>query len=152
MFNEPNKILALLIEGSFNSNFINRIPPVIATDKDIAFKEKSIPTKMVVISDGDVIRNDYRKSNDSALPLGYDRYTGQTYGNKNFLLNVMDYLCDESGLITVRSKEIKLRLLDKTLLKSDKTFWQVINTALPLLLILIFGFAKAQARKMKFAR
>ncbi|MEP7170885.1 MAG: gliding motility-associated ABC transporter substrate-binding protein GldG, partial [Bacteroidota bacterium] len=125
MFNQPNKILAVLVEGVFESNFLNRIPPVIASSKEIGFKEKSVRTKMVVVSDGDVIRNDYRKTSESAMPLGYDRYTGQTYGNKNFLLNVIDYLCDDSGLITVRSKEIKLRLLDKTLVEGSKTFWQI---------------------------
>ncbi|HKR04022.1 MAG TPA: gliding motility-associated ABC transporter substrate-binding protein GldG [Bacteroidia bacterium] len=151
MFNQPDKILAVLVEGTFPSNFTNRIPPVIAEDKDIGFKETSVPTKMVVVSDGDVIRNDYRKSSESPMPLGYDRYTGQTYGNKNFLLNVIDYLCDDSGLITVRSKEIKLRLLDKTLITTGKTFWQVLNTVLPLFLILVFGFVKGHLRRRRFA-
>jgi len=152
MYNQPDKILAVLVEGTFRSNFTNRIPPVIAENKDIGFKETSVPTNMVVVSDGDVIRNDYRKSNESAMPLGYDRYTGQTYGNKNFILNVVDYLCDESGLITVRSKEIKLRLLDKNLIKNSKTTWQLINTVLPLILILVFGVVKGQLRKRKFAK
>jgi ABC-2 type transport system permease protein len=151
MFNHPNKILAVLVEGAFQSNFTNRIPPVIADNKDIGFKETGVPTKMVVIADGDVIRNDYRKATESAMPLGYDRYTGQTYGNKNFILNVIDYLCDDSGLITVRSKEIKLRLLDKTLVTTRKTLWQVVNTVLPLLLILIFGIVKGQVRRRRFA-
>ena len=152
LFNQPNKTIALLIEGSFESNFMNRIPPIIADSKDIGFKEKSVSTKMIVVSDGDIIRNDYRKSSESALPLGYDRYTGQTYGNKNFILNVVDYLCDESGLITVRSKEIKLRLLDKALVNSNKILWQIITTVLPLVLVLIFAFSKAQVRKIKFAK
>jgi gliding motility-associatede transport system auxiliary component len=151
LFNEPYKILAVLIEGSFQSDFMNRIPPIIAESRDIGFKEKSVPTKMVVVSDGDVIRNDYRKASESALPLGYDRYTGQTYGNKNFLLNVIDYLCDDSGLITVRSKEIKLRLLDKTLIESNKTLWQVLNSVLPLFLVLVFGIVKGQVRRRRFA-
>jgi len=153
LFNQPSKIIAVLVEGTFQSIFINRgLPQEFLENKDIGFKENSVPTKMIVVSDGDIIRNEYRKSSESALPLGYDRFTGQTYGNKNFLLNVMDYLCDESGLITVRSKEIKLRLLDKAEVNSNKTLWQVITTALPLLLVLIFAFAKAQVRKTKFAK
>ncbi|MEO5570348.1 MAG: gliding motility-associated ABC transporter substrate-binding protein GldG [Bacteroidia bacterium] len=152
MFNEHYKILAVLLEGTFQSDFANRIPPVIAENKDIGFKESSVSTKMIIVSDGDVIRNDYRKANENPFPLGYDRYTGQTYGNKNFILNAIDYLCDDSGLISVRSKEIKLRLLDKTLVNSSKTLWQIINTIVPLLLLLIFGIAKTQIRRMKFAK
>jgi ABC-2 type transport system permease protein len=151
LYNQQNKILAVLLEGIFQSDFTNRLPPVIADSKDIAFKQTSVPGKMVVISDGDVIRNDYKKSSESVLPLGYDKYTGQMYGNKNFLLNVIDYLCDDSGLISVRSKEIKLRLLDKNLLETSRTQWQVINTSVPLLLLFIFGISKSYWRKKKFA-
>lgn len=149
-YSKPNKIIAVLLEGNFTSNFTNRVPPVIAEDKEIGFKESGVATKMVVISDGDVIRNDYRKATESVLPLGYDRYTGQTFGNKNFLLNVIDYLCDDSGLISIRSKEIKLRLLDKTLLTQSKTKWMIINTVGPLLLLFIFAIAKFYSRKRKF--
>lgn len=150
-YNQSIKPLVVLLEGAFTSNFANRIPPVIAEDSVIGFTESGISTKMVIISDGDLVRNDYRKSTGQAMPLGFDRYTGEFYGNKNFLLNVMDYLCDDSGLIGIRSKELKLRVLDKTELKNSKTSWQIIVTAGPLLLIIIFGIIKSYLRKRKFA-
>lgn len=150
-YNQPSQFLAVLLEGSFKSSFTNRIPPVIAEDEDIAFSESGVPGKMVVIADGDVIRNDYSERSGNILPLGYDRYARQMYGNKNFMLNVIDYLNDGSGLITLRSKEIKLRLLDKTLVKKQQAFWQIMNTAGPLIFIFIFGIIKYYRRQRKFA-
>lgn len=151
LYNEPDRMLAVLFEGKFQSVFKNRIPPAIAENPDIGFKEESTPAKMIVVSDGDIIRNDYRKSSQMALPLGYDRYTGETYGNKNFLLNAIDYLSDDSGLITIRSKELKLRILDKALLAEKQSTWQMIVTAGPILIILLFGIIKSFLRKRKFA-
>src|SRR6202007_1285433 len=113
-FNKPNLPVAVLLEGTFESVFHNRIPTVIAKSKEINFQEISVPNKMIVISDGDIIRNGVKRQARKIFPLGYDPYTGETYGNKNFILNCIDYLCDESGLIAVRSKELKLRLLDHT--------------------------------------
>ncbi len=150
-YNSPNKTLAVLLEGKFTSNYTNRIPPLIAENKKIGFKESSVFTKMAILSDGDLIRNDYRAATGQAMPLGFDRYTGEYYGNKNFLLNLMDYLCDDSGLIGIRAKELKLRILDKTKLESSKTMWQAIVTVGPLLILLIFGITKFYLRKRKFA-
>lgn len=151
-FNSSNKVVAMLLEGEFTSNFKNRIPPQIANDSVIAFKDKSDRNAMIVVSDGDVIKNGIRKATNGIVPLGMDKYTGQVYGNKNFVLNSIDYLCDDSGLMTVRSKELKLRLLDKTKVDNELLFWQIINTAGPILLIIIFGFLKYYRRRLRFAR
>ncbi len=151
-FNEKFKPLAVLLEGEFISNFKNRIPTTIATDSAIDFKDKSKPNKMLVVSDGDVIRNPANHERHSYIPLGYDVFTKQTYGNRDFILNAMDYLCDETGLITVRSKELKLRLLDKTKVEDQKIKWQLINLLLPALFIILFGILRNYFRKRKYSR
>jgi len=109
---------------------------------------------MIVISDGDVIKNQMQltRSNYLPLPLGYDKFTGQQFGNKELILNAMNYLTDDSGLISIRSRELKLRLLDRQRVELERTYWQVFNTALPILLVLIFGFFRLMIRKRKYAR
>lgn len=105
---------------------------------------------MVVIGDGDVIKNQFHYQQGYPLPLGYDQWTRQTFGNKDFVLNVMNYLCDDSGLITVRSRELKLRLLDRTRISKQRIFWQLLNTMLPVLLIAGYGISKYLLRKKKY--
>jgi ABC-2 type transport system permease protein len=144
--------LAILLEGSFSSLYRNRVPPVIAENRDIDFRSSGVPNKMIVIPDGDVIRNDVRKSTLMAYPLGYDRATRQTYGNKSFLLNCIDYLCDESGLLAVRSKELKLRILDHNRVQDEKFAWQIVNVVLPVLVIIIYGLIRTYTRKKKYAK
>jgi ABC-2 type transport system permease protein len=151
-FQDSYRPVALLLEGAFESVYKNRVPPQIASDSAIAFKDKGIETKMIVLSDGDMIRNEIQYSAGRAMPLGYDIYTKQTYGNKNFILNCVNYLCDDSGLISVRARELTLRLLDKKKLKNERTKWQIINTALPILTIIVFGMLYAFVRRRKYAR
>ncbi len=151
-FSNPPANLAVLLEGSFRSNYANRIPYQIATDSTIGFKSDGQTTSMIVIADGDVIRNDYKRSSNTVYPLGLDRYTGQFYGNKNLMLNCIDYLCDNSGLMVLRAKEFKLRLLDKTRFDPDKKMLQIVNVALPVLLIILFAMIKLFLRKKKFSR
>jgi len=150
-YNKPGRIVGVLLEGNFDSNFKNRLTRQIAENNEIAFREKSDTNKMIIVSDGDIIRNGIRQSTGEIIPLGFDRYTGQTYGNKNFILNCIDYLCDDSGLMSVRSKELRLRLLDKNKVEAERTFWQVINTAGPLLIVILLGIFRYYRRKVKFA-
>jgi ABC-2 type transport system permease protein len=107
---------------------------------------------MIVVGDGDIIKNQFQLSQGYALPLGYDQYTRQTFGNKDFLLNAMNYLCDESGLISVRSRELTLRMLDTTKVENQRLFWQIVNVLLPIILILIFSFIKLRIRARKYSR
>ncbi len=143
-FNKGNQILAVLLEGKFTSVYHNRIKPFkIANEKD-----ESVPTKMIIISDGDIIKNDVVRNKPQEL--GFDRWTGKTYGNKEFLLNAVNYLLDDDGLINIRSKEIEVAFLDQQKIASQKTTWQLLNILLPLVLLLIFGFVFNYIRKKKF--
>jgi len=146
----PQQVVAVLLEGEFKSNFTNRIPPEISQNRDIGFIAKSEPTRMIVVSDGDIIKNQLHFSQGYPMPLGYDQYTGESFGNKDFILNALDYLIDESGLISIRSRELKLRLLDMTRVNNQKLFWQAFNIIFPVLLVLVFGFVRQYLRKRKF--
>jgi ABC-2 type transport system permease protein len=146
----PSKPVAVLLEGEFRSNYDNRIPPEIQFSKDIAFIQKSSHTRMIVVSDGDVIKNQLHYSKGYPMPLGYDQYTGETFGNKDFILNAMDYLVDESGLISIRSREIRLRQLDMTRINNNKMAWQAFNLLGPVVLVLIYGLIRFYLRKRKY--
>jgi len=154
LFNKQNIPVAALLEGKFESVYANRMPPEILEDKDIDFTEESSNTKMIIIADGDMIRNQmqFSQGNYMPLPLGYDKYTGQQFGNKEFILNAMNYLTDDSGLISIRSKELRMRLLDRTKVENERTFWQILNTVVPIVLVLIFGMIQGVLRKRKYAR
>jgi ABC-2 type transport system permease protein len=145
LFNKGKQNLAVLIEGEFNSVYSNRIKPF-TLKKNI---NKSLPTKMIVIGDGDVIKNDVIRN--VPQELGFDRWTGQTYGNKEFLLNAVNYLLDDNGLINIRSKEIAVAFLNQQKIALEKTKWQVVNLLLPLVLLLVFGFIFNYLRKKKYA-
>ena len=150
-FNNPYRNVAVLLEGKFESVFKNHLDPKIAKDSAIGYKADGVQSKMIVIADGDVIRNDIDYRSQKKLPLGYDKYTNQTYGNKNFLMNCMNYLCDDSGLIGVRARELTLRLLDKKKLKNERLKWQFMNTGLPLLGLVLFGIIYNIRRKRKYS-
>lgn len=143
-----NFIMGILLEGRFLSNFQYRYDA--SKTPDLPFKDHVDNNKMIVISDGDVIRNQFKKSTGEVYPLGYDRYTQETFGNKKLIQNCMDYLCDDSGIIEIRSKEITLRMLDKGKVKKERNFWVMINIGLPIVLILFFGLINKWVRKRKY--
>jgi ABC-2 type transport system permease protein len=145
IFNKGNQPLAVLLEGEFNSVYKNRVKPF----KIANASNNGAPTKMIVIADGDVIKNDV--IGNVPQELGFDRWTGQLYGNKEFLLNAVNYLLDDNGLINIRSKEIALAFLNQQKTVSEKTKWQLLNILLPLVLLGIFGFAFNYLRKKKYA-
>jgi ABC-2 type transport system permease protein len=152
-FTNGNKIAAVLVEGEFTSPF--RYREGVKRAFDIAYKEGVRNNAMIVIGDGDLIRN-HVDSDGSVYPLGYDKYATKHFGtpvefaNKKFFLNCVDYLCDESNLIEVRSKEVILRLLDKERVKSEKLFWRSLNMILPVLLIVVFGLFNAWYRRRRW--
>lgn len=149
-FNQAYKPVAVLLEGEFESLYKNHPLPGLDSIPQIKFKDKSPSTKMIVVADGDIIKNAVQHSTNRAYPLGYDIYSQQTYGNKNFILNAVNYLCDDSGLLEVRSRELKLRMMDRKKIADEKFKWQAMNTALPILIIIIFGILQAVIRKRKF--
>lgn len=138
--------LAVLLEGEFTSMYTNRVKPFKA-EKDFI---KSIPTKMVVISDGDVIKNQLDRGRP--LELGFDKWTNTYYGNKEFLLNTVNYLLEDSGLINIRTKKIAIPFLDSQKTADKRGTWQFLNLLLPLLLLTIFGFLFSIYRKRKYTR
>lgn len=151
-FQSQPKPVSVLLEGSFSSVFKNRaVPEGISELPTGGNLTASKPTKMIVVSDGDILKNQISTNDGSPFPLGYDRYTQKQYGNKSFLLNVADYLTDDSGLIHLRNKEIKLRLLDRARIRTEKTFWQVFNLGLPLAILGLFVFLQQYYRKQKYA-
>ena len=152
-YNKKNMLTAVLLEGNFKSVFMNRLTNEITDSKDIDYKDLSEPTKMIVISDGDIIKNQLRKSGDKIVPfpLGFDRHSDMNFGNSEFILNAINYLCEYSGVISLRSREIKLRLLDRPRVKQQKLMWQIINTLLPILFIIVFGLLANYFRKRKYS-
>jgi ABC-2 type transport system permease protein len=138
--------LAVLLEGKFTSVYNNRVKPFSISED----KTESSNTKMIVIADGDVIKNDVDRN--GPLELGFDRGSGQLYGNKEFLLNAVNYLLDDNGLINIRSKEIAIAFLDPQKIATEKTKWQVINIASPLVLLGVFGFIFNYFRRKKYAK
>jgi ABC-2 type transport system permease protein len=105
---------------------------------------------MIIISDGDIIRNQFHIPSGDPLPLGYDQFTRETFGNKTFILNSLNYLIDGPGLISLRSREISLRLLDKTKVSASGITWQVVNMALPVIIVLVFAVLMIYQRKRKY--
>lgn len=145
-FNKGSQTLAVLLEGEFTSVYNNRIKPFDLPD----IKNKSTDTKMIVISDGDVIKNEIGRNGPEEL--GFDRGTLQTFGNKEFLLNAVNYLLDDDGLINIRSKEVAVAFLDQQKIAKEKTKWQLINIVLPLFILGLFGFLFNFLRKRKYSK
>ena len=139
------QITGLLTEGVFNSMYTNRVKPFNVDN----FRKKSLYNKMVVISDGDIGRNQLQKG--KPFDLARDKWTDEQFGNKEFLLNAVDYLLDDNGLIELRNKNIQINLLDKKRAYQEKTYWQFINIALPLLILITFGFTFHYLRKRKYS-
>lgn len=141
MFSNGQQTVAALLEGRFNSAYNNRIINQWLPEKQAFISISPANTKMLVVADGDVIKNDSRETAQGTLisPLSLDTYTRQYFGNKDFVLNAVNYLTGQQELITLRSREFKLRLFDKEKIKAEKKKWQLINTIIPPVLVLLFG-------------
>ncbi|MDB5016301.1 MAG: gliding motility-associated transporter substrate-binding protein GldG [Mucilaginibacter sp.] len=148
-FQNAPKTVAVLLEGKFKSDFLNRPMPE-GLKENIPILPQSVATKMIVISDGDVFKNQVG-ADGSPYPLGYDHYMRQNFGNKNLLLNIADYMTDDSGLIALRTKEVQIRLLNRPRIRIEKLYWQLINNIVPLALLLIFAIFQHYIRKRKYA-
>lgn len=147
-FNKNFIPIAVLLEGEFESVFNNRILP---RNGNIEFKKKSLKTQMIIIADGDIIKNNVNQNGD-IFPLAYDRFIKYTYpGNKTFIMNAIHYLCDDIGLASLKSKEIRMRLLDKKKIKETKLAIQLLNIFLPLVFLFIFALFFLKSKKNKYA-
>ncbi len=147
------KNLAVLLEGKFTSVFKNRpIEKYFPDFNPVDVITESKPAKMIVVSDGDIIKNEV-SSKGQPYPIGFDRYTRHLFsGNKEFILNAVNYLCDDSGLMTIRSRELKMRLLDHDKITKNRLLIQLINVVLPVLLIALFGIAVYFVRKKRYQK
>lgn len=144
--------VAVLLEGRFGTAFKNRISPVYL-EKGFEFRENSLPTSMLVISDGNIFQNRISADGQNYFTLGYDRYSKRkVYGNREFLINAVNYMLDEESLISVRSRSIKLRQLDREALIQNRSQIQTANVALPILLILILGLILNFIRNRKYSK
>jgi len=145
--NTGNIPMAVLLEGNFHSVFENR---VLAFDQN-HFEATGKSNKMIVISDGDIIKNQLDK-NYAPVELGFDQRSGNLYDNKDFMLNCVNYLLDDTGLINIRSKDLDLPLLDKEKVFENYTQTQVITIGLPILILMLFGVVFGFLRKRKYSR
>jgi gliding-associated putative ABC transporter substrate-binding component GldG len=143
--NTGNIPLSILLEGSFHSMFENRVLPF----DQKSFQPLGKDNKMIVISDGDLIRNQLDK-NFQPIELGYDQRSGNLYDNKDFLMNCVNYLLDDTGLINIRSKDLDLPLLDKEKVYESYTITKILTIGLPLLILLLFGVVFTFIRKKKY--
>ena len=144
-FNEGNQIIGTLLEGNFTSAFNNRVKPFKISDN----KDQGVATKMIVIADGDIVN--YTYINKKPVQNGYDQWTQQVYGNKDFLINAINYLLDDNGLIDIRSKNVELPLLDEQKVNKQYTSSQIITVGIPIVLLIVFGFVFTYIRKRKYA-
>ena len=145
-YNQGELPLAVLLEGDFPSVFRNRIKPF-----DYSDNRESGTSKMVIISDADLINNQL-ESNGRPVELGFDRFTGNFYGNKEFLLNTVNFLLDDNGLINIRSKEVAIAVMDPEKIVAQRLKWQLTNILIPIVLLAFFGLSFRWFRKRRYSR
>lgn len=155
-FNKSHIPVAVLLEGKFSSLYSNRLSGAVLDTLANMYQQPflpqaSAPTKMIVISDADIVSNVFSQQ-QGPLEMGLNQFTQTQYANKDFILNSLEYLVNNSGILETRSKDFTLRLLDPKKVESDKTFWQIINIGGPVLLILLFGAVFQALRKRKYQR
>ncbi len=148
-FNQTHIPVGVAVEGVFQSVFAHRMKP----DNLLSvapIRKESVPTKQIVLASGTIMSNDYEHG--QALPAGYDRYTQKQFGNRDFVVNALLYLADDEGWIDLRNKEFTLRLLNKSITRRDRRFYQYLNVGTPLCLLLLFGIGFMLWRKRKYGQ
>ncbi|MBP3253198.1 MAG: gliding motility-associated ABC transporter substrate-binding protein GldG [Bacteroidales bacterium] len=148
LFNQGSKTMAVLAEGKFASAFRNRLPLEMTENPVIANKNESDSTAMIVVADGDIIKNGFK--NGQVVPLGWDIYTNQMFGNKEFLINCINYLCGDKDLIPLRSREVIVRKLDMAKAERTKLQWQLFNIITPMVIIALLGTVLIVIRKKSY--
>ncbi|MBQ9254297.1 MAG: gliding motility-associated ABC transporter substrate-binding protein GldG [Bacteroidales bacterium] len=148
LFNQGSHTVAMLMEGKFSSAFRNRLPEEMINNNIIANQNMSDSTAMIVIADGDIIKNDFRQN--KVVPLGYDIYNNQMFGNKEFLVNCVDYLCGNKDIIPLRNRDVVIRRLDMAKVEREKTGWQLFNMLVPLGIIAVAGTVITIIRKRRY--
>ena len=152
-FNRSYVPVGVVLEGEFQSDFTNRLPPEEIVNPP-AIQTKSVPGRQIVIADGDIIRNETVGTGDNSkvIPLGFDRYMNQQFGNKELITNAVLYLTDKNGWMELRSRTVALRLLNKKITATEKTKWQIINVVIPPVVLLLAGLLYQWIRRRRYAR
>lgn len=155
-FNKGQLPLAVLLEGQFSSLYKNRITDEMKSSLSAAqmeFRDHSEPTAMIVVSDGDLPKNLFDAETGKSAPMGYSRWEKATFeGNKDFVMNAVEYLIDPQNVLSARSKQFKMRLLDKVRAEKEQGLWQFFNIGLPLLILVLAGWINHQLRKRKYIK
>ncbi len=149
LFNAGRIPIAYLLEGRFSSLYKDRFLPEGSGAIDLV--ENSVPTKVMIVADGDIARNEINHRTGQPQQLGFDPISSYTFANQDLLLNMVAYLINEDGLISARNKEIKIRPLSKTKITQDRAYWQFVNLVVPLLALFAFGLVRAYLRKRKYS-
>lgn len=149
-FSKDGVPVGYLLEGSFTSVYKNRFLP--NGEAKETYRDHSTPTRLVVLADADLAINEVNPRTHQPQPLGFYPFTNYVFANRDLLMNAIAYLVDEQGLIQARSKQIKIRPLDREKVKQERVTWQVLNLVVPLVLLAIFGVVRMYWRKKKFAR
>ncbi|MGX8713063.1 MAG: gliding motility-associated ABC transporter substrate-binding protein GldG [bacterium] len=152
LYSKRNLPVAVLLEGEFRSAWRNRLAPELTEQEAIGYREKSVPTKMIVIADGDIIKNRYDADQGIDLPTGYDSYTRTLYANKELILNAVNYLIGDEGLMDTRTRSVTLRKLDEEKARKNRTFYQTVNIALPLALMVLVGVIITFIREKNYTK
>ena len=154
-YNGGIRMIGCLLEGRFRSLYANQI--LAGDSRANGFKAEGIPgptgrSRVIICSDGDLVVNDVDYKRETPYPLGFDRYTRQTFGNKDFALNAIDYLADPEGVILARARQITLRPLDKIRLQNERTGWQLLNLLGPVGLVGLIGITWQWSRKRRYGK
>lgn len=152
LFNKANLPIAVLLEGAFKSPWKNRLSPTFTDIPEMGYRGEGDTTKMIVISDGDIIKNAFNYRQNYPYPLGYDKYTNTMYANKTFILNAINYLCGDEDYMESRSREIKIRKLNVAQIKENRLMYQVINTVVPIVIVIVSGVAIVLIRKNRYKK
>lgn len=156
LFNKGPQPFAVMLEGPFQSMYQNRLSPEqldVLKNAGLSYKASGDSAKVMVVTDGDIIKNLVNSSSGEIAPLGFNKYESTSFtGNRDFLLNAIEYMLDQSGVLEARSKDIKLRLLNAVKAREEGMKWQLINILGPLAMVLLIGILYQFLRKRKFAR
>ena len=153
-FNRGFQMIGLLLEGSFSSMYENRIDPEMReglAGLGMPFKSNSPANKMLVIADGDIMKNLVNPVTGEYREMGYNQFERRTFANKAFIQNAVDYMLDDNGVLEARTKDVSLRLLNQVKAKNERLKWQLLNLGLPLLFLSLFGFLFNRYRKRRYA-
>ena len=148
-YSDGVQLIGYLLEGKFQSVYANRILP--GDPRATGFKAQGVASRVLICSDGDLIINDVNYKRNAPYPLGFDRFTGNTYGNKDFALNAIDYLIDPNGVIAARNRTVRLRPLDKIKVDVNRTGWQLLNLLGPLALVGLAGLVWQLVRRRRYS-